>query len=434
MRGKLAISTMRMTARTLAVLLALGGGLGGCAPQQAAQPQINVTFNNKTFTSLDAFRAAYMADFTSQLDGVAPMSDRIGGKALVVLPDTDRLRPIAMAADHATANNVDAFVAYRQMAAQNVANALLRANLFDSVQVVVQNDTENPTGYGYDYVVWLKATTTGPNHTGLWISRWVMKRGNASTEEPLAFDPGVADHDRMMTFMRSIRSVAAELGGPALIGNAAAGSGTPRGSLTGFAVNGAGDVVTSEHGVNSCSSMRVHVQGQAIPATVVARDHLNDLALLHIGHSFAAPVTFRDGTGIRQAETVLAVGFPYGEKWDSGATVTNGSVSSLVGAGDDIRFLQFTAPVQPGNSGGPLLDPSGHVVGIVARKLSQSPAGPTSGDIPQNVNAAVKSAVIREFLDTNGVKYRAAPSTGELHSADIAAQAKQAVVYVECMR
>ena len=431
--GNLAISKMRTTARTLAILLALTGGLGGCA-HQAGQSEISINYNGKTFTSLDAFRATYMAEFTAQLDGVAPLPDRIGGKALIVLPDADRLRPIAVASNHATANNIDAFVAYHQSAAQSVADAMRRANLFDSVQVVVQNDTENPTGYGYDYVVWLKATTTGPNHTGQWYDRWVMKRGNATTEEPLAFDPGVAQRDRMMTFMRSVRSVAAELGGPALIGSAAAGSGTPRGSLTGFAVNGAGDLVTSEHGVNSCSSMRVHVQGQAIPATVVARDHLNDLALLHIGHSFAAPVTFRDGTGIRQAETVLAVGFPYGEKWDSGATVTSGSVSSLVGAGDDIRFLQFTAPVQPGNSGGPLLDPSGHVIGIVAKKLSQSPAGPASGDIPQNVNAAVKSAVIREFLDTNGVRYHAAPSTGELHSADIAAQAKQAVVYVECMR
>jgi S1-C subfamily serine protease len=180
--------------------------------------------------------------------------------------------------------------------------------------------------------------------------------------------------------------------------------------------------------------MRVHTQSQELPASIIARDRSNDLALLHVNHGFAAPVAFRDGSGIRQAETVVAIGYPYGEKWASGATVTSGSISSLTGPQDDIRFLQFTAPVQPGNSGGPLLDPSGHVVGIVAAKMNRSPAGPASGDVPQNVNMAVKSAVIREFLDTNGVKYRSIPSTTELHSADIASQARQAVVYIECMR
>jgi len=418
---------MMRSLRNLTIAASLAAGLAGCAHPPGSQ--VAIDYNGAHYTTIDSFRAVYTAEFNGDVAVVTPMTDRVGGRLLVVLPDADRLQPIVLAQNKPNNNTLAAFVAYDMASQQSVADSIRRSNLFDSVEVSVRNDTEDPPATGYDYVLWMKVATTGANHTGQWYDRWMFKRGNAATAEPLAFDRGAPRNDRMPGFMRLIRTAAATVGGPML-----ASGGTPgvlRGALTGFAVNTAGDILTSDHGVASCSGMQIHLHGETLPATVVARDHLNDLALLHVGHSFPAPVTFRDGAGIRQADTVVAIGYPYGEKWDSNPTVTSGSVSALAGGGDDIRFLQFTAPIQPGNSGGPLLDPSGHVVGIVAAKLNRSPA---VGDIPQNVNSAVKSAVIREFLDSNGIKYRAGASTAELHNADIAAQGKQAVVYVECLK
>lgn len=211
----------------------------------------------------------------------------------------------------------------------------------------------------------------------------------------------------------------------------------PHGLLTGFVANTSGDIVTSDAGVTGCSSIRVRVAAGELPADVVARDRTIHLALLHVNHVLAAALSLRDGAGIRQAETVLVMGYPYGENWQRDPTVASGLVNALDGPGNDIRTLQFTASLQPGYGGGPVLDLSGHVIGIVVgivkNKPTVSSVGPTSGDIAQNLNIAVKSAVIRQFLDANGVKYRAEPSTAELRLADVAAQAKQAIAYVECL-
>ncbi len=422
---------MSSLARILAFLLPTAAILTACHNPQS---QVNIAWNGETYRSAEAYRAAFSAYDSKLVAAVPVMSDRIGGRVLMILPDADRIRPLTVKTANQPAANTQLFVEYDQASFQTVVDSVKRSKLFDSVEVSVRNDTESPPDLGYDYVLWVKVATTGPNHTGQWFSRWTLRRGSSFVEEGIGGDPGVPESERMLAFLKSVRSASAKLGGPALASGASPGNAAPYGALSGVVVSTQGDIVTSEHGVNSCGSMQVRTQSLTLPATIVARDRQNDLALLHVQHSFAAPAVFRDGAGIRQAETVVAIGYPYGEKWDSGATVTNGSVSSLSGAGDDTRFLQFTAPVQPGNSGGPLLDPGGHIVGIVKAKLNQSPAGPSSGDIPQNVNLAVKSAVVREFLDTNGVKYRAAPSTTELRSADIASAAKQSVVYVECLR
>jgi hypothetical protein len=78
------------------------------------------------------------------------------------------------------------------------------------------------------------------------------------------------------------------------------------------------------------------------------------------------------------------------------------------------RFLQISAPVQPGNSGGPLLDSSGHLIGVVTAKLNAALVAAFIGDIPQNVNFALKAEIARAFLDTKGIAYRKARSDQNL--------------------
>ena len=143
--------------------------------------------------------------------------------------------------------------------------------------------------------------------------------------------------------------------------------------------------------------------------------------------AFPAPVAFRDGAAIRQAETVMAIGYPYGEHFASSATasVTSGTVSALAGMGnDDIRFMRFTAPGTTRQQRRPAARSEAAMSS--AWSSAKQNLSPVRGDVPQNVNLAVKSGVVREFLDTNGVKYRSAPSTAELKPVDIAEQARQA--------
>jgi S1-C subfamily serine protease len=203
---------------------------------------------------------------------------------------------------------------------------------------------------------------------------------------------------------------------------------------TGFVVSQDGHILTNHHVVDVCTEVRVGPAGQdGAAVAVVARDGENDLALLET--SLRLPqATFREGRGIRAGEDVVAVGFPLHDLLASEANVTTGTVSALAGMGNDTRFLQVSVPLQPGNSGGPLLDLAGHVVGIAVGKLDAVRVADATGDIPQNVNFAIKAALARSFLDANGVEYESASSAEELGAAEIGERAKAFTVLVECWR
>jgi S1-C subfamily serine protease len=137
---------------------------------------------------------------------------------------------------------------------------------------------------------------------------------------------------------------------------------------------------------------------------------------------------------VRPGDGVVAVGFPMHGLLASGVNVTTGVISALAGIGDDTRYLQITAPVQPGNSGGPLLDLSGNVVGVIVGKLDALKFAKVTGDIPQNVNFAIQASIARVFLDAHRVVYATASSTGTLAAADIGERARTFTVVVECWK
>ena len=118
----------------------------------------------------------------------------------------------------------------------------------------------------------------------------------------------------------------------------------------------------------------------------------------------------------------------------SGLNITKGIVSALAGPGDDRRIIQITAPVQPGNSGGPILDTSGNVVGVVVARLDALKMARLTGRLPQNVNFAISEGTARAFLDAHDVPYKTARSNTQMPTADIAAKAKGYTVLIECWK
>lgn len=108
-------------------------------------------------------------------------------------------------------------------------------------------------------------------------------------------------------------------------------------------------------------------------------------------------------------------------------------MTALAGIKDDSRMLQISAPVQPGNSGGPLLDETGTVVGIVVAKLNALKLAEATNDLAQNVNFAIKASVAQSFADSQGVRLQAAKADlPVMRPADIAERAKSFTGLVEC--
>jgi S1-C subfamily serine protease len=209
---------------------------------------------------------------------------------------------------------------------------------------------------------------------------------------------------------------------------------------TAFAINGAGEFLTNYHVVKSCTTApRLRIAGEWQDGRAIVSDERNDLAVVRVQSANAVPaLRFRDGSSIRPADPVVVVGFPYAGLLTQSAQVTTGAISALAGVHDDSRYLQLTAPVQPGSSGGPLLDSSGNVVGIVSSKLDTTAAAEWTGTsgwiitLPENINFATKSANAREFLDANHIAYGTAPSTTRLDAADVGELAARSVVMVGC--
>jgi S1-C subfamily serine protease len=209
-----------------------------------------------------------------------------------------------------------------------------------------------------------------------------------------------------------------------------------RASGTAFAVAAGGLLVTNAHVVHECRDITVRQgDGTVLPATLLAADQVNDLALIKVASPTTSdPALFRGSPDIRQGENVVAIGFPLSYLLSAGSatTLTTGTVSALAGVKGDSRLLQVSAPIQPGNSGGPLLDQSGHVVAIVSSSLNAVKLAATQGIIPENVNFAIKTSVVRAFMDANGVAYRVAASERPLPTAEIGDQARRFTHFVMC--
>src|SRR5580693_9563961 len=142
----------------------------------------------------------------------------------------------------------------------------------------------------------------------------------------------------------------------------------------------------------SMMRMRMKTSGMKIDAA-------NDLALLKADGRFA-PLPIAASRTVKLGGSVATVGFPDIGLQGFAPKLAKGEIASLSGAGDDPRYFQISVPVQPGNSGGALVDERGNVIGIVSAKLDASAALAASGALPENVNYAVKSSLLLSFLES----------------------------------
>lgn len=206
-----------------------------------------------------------------------------------------------------------------------------------------------------------------------------------------------------------------------------------RGTGSGFVVARDGTVLTNSHVVQSCRNIRVTLEGhEPQAASVVARDATLDLAALKTSLRPADVARFREDKPLRSGDNVVAIGYPLASLLSREPNVTAGVVSALAGLHGDKRHYQITAPIQRGNSGGPLADMSGNVVGIVVSTLNAIKVGEKSGAIPQNVNFAIKAELARKFLADNGIAIATQPAAATLSPADVGDLVRKVTVFVEC--
>ncbi len=171
---------------------------------------------------------------------------------------------------------------------------------------------------------------------------------------------------------------------------------------TGFVITPAGDLLTCAHVLGNSTNATVWIGGRRYPCAVLATDTNLDLAVLSIegNHPPLIPLQIDSTANYSMGQDAYSLGFPLAEILGNSPRLNKGLISATVGLDDDPKCVQFSAPVQPGNSGGPLLDSKGEVIGVISSTLNPMKIlMRTSGDLPQNVNFAIKTDSIHKFLD-----------------------------------
>jgi S1-C subfamily serine protease len=206
---------------------------------------------------------------------------------------------------------------------------------------------------------------------------------------------------------------------------------SPTATGTGFFITDDGYLISNYHVVKDAAKVHLVTSAGLIDAKVVQVDAANDLALLKAEGRFASlPIT--SSRSVKLGGTVATVGFPDIGLQGFAPKFARGEIASLSGASDDARYFQISVPVQPGNSGGALVDEHGNVVGVVSAKLDASVALAASGALPENVNYAVKSSFLLGFLESVPAvsdKLKT-PVTDDRKFSDVVKSAQDAAVLV----
>jgi hypothetical protein len=196
----------------------------------------------------------------------------------------------------------------------------------------------------------------------------------------------------------------------------------PAGSGSGFFVSQSGTLITNYHVIEGCEINKVFYKGTQSEAKILSIDKVNDIAILqtNINSESAFSVSNED---VSLLEDVIVAGYPLGKQISSAIKTHKGVVTALAGAGDNYSYFQTDAAINQGNSGGPIINQKGNVVGIAVQTWVEEGV--------QGVHFGIKSSTLKTFASANGIKFLS-PNNTELSNKELGQLIIKSTVYVEC--
>ena len=193
-------------------------------------------------------------------------------------------------------------------------------------------------------------------------------------------------------------------------------------SGTGFFVSRSGHIITNHHVIEDCKAVKVSFKGDEVKARVLAMDRFNDLAILktNLTPSNVYSVSNED---VQLLEDVIIAGYPLGKKVSAAIKTSKGSVTSLAGYGDNYSEFQTDAALNQGNSGGPIIDQKGNVIGVAVSKLVEEGV--------ESFNFGIKASILKTFARSNNLTFLP-PNNRDLSNRELGQLITNATLYIEC--
>lgn len=205
--------------------------------------------------------------------------------------------------------------------------------------------------------------------------------------------------------------------------------GLPTSSGTAFFISEDGYLITNAHVASECEEIFYTLRDERYTVDVIHLDEKTDLALLKA--SFAPVHVFPlADTPIYPLQDIVVVGYPFGSQLSTSVKFTRGIISATTGIANDFSMFQMDAVVQPGNSGGPVLDIDGNVIGVATARLSQKFAE-RNNTIAEGTSFAIKVDLVKALGSSFGVEL-VSPSRLPLSSRDLAQRAAAGTVMLRC--
>ena len=201
-------------------------------------------------------------------------------------------------------------------------------------------------------------------------------------------------------------------------------------SGSGFAVTSDGYVITNYHVIEGCTDVKIHDKGKSILATLVTFDPLNDIALLKGDFKPRSFYPLSRKTPELLMDIYVA-GYPFGQDMSTSVKVTQGIISSLTGVANNFSNLQIDAALQPGNSGGPIMNDKGNVIGVAVAKLDLEKIVDDYGVVPENVNFGVKANVVINILESENIKLPS-PNINTIPTSELGELITDGTYYLSC--
>tara|TARA_B100000959_G_scaffold207613_1_gene217900 strand:+ start:353 stop:1501 length:1149 start_codon:yes stop_codon:yes gene_type:complete len=197
----------------------------------------------------------------------------------------------------------------------------------------------------------------------------------------------------------------------------------PAASGSGFYFTSSGYILTNNHVIEGCRKVTLRHNGQEVSANVIATDSKNDLAILKSNVRPSRFYKLSQGDA-KLLDNVIIAGYPLGKRVSSAIKTSKGSITSLAGYGDNYSNFQTDAALNQGNSGGPILNNSGDVVGVAVANYGKQ-AG------VESFNFGIKSSTVKTFIESNDIIFKIG-SKKYLSNEQLSSLITNATIYLEC--
>jgi S1-C subfamily serine protease len=197
----------------------------------------------------------------------------------------------------------------------------------------------------------------------------------------------------------------------------------PAASGSGFFITSSGYIISNNHVIEGCRKVTLTHNGQEVSANVIASDIKNDLAILKAN---VRPNRFfkLSQEDAKLLDSVIIAGYPLGKRVSAAIKTSKGSVTSLAGYGDNYSNFQTDAALNQGNSGGPIMNGSGNIIGVAVANYGKQ-AG------VESFNFGIKSSTVKTFIESNDIKYSKG-SKSNLSNEQLSNLITNATIYLEC--